>query len=233
MTFFSKFPVIQIKQDNSPKLIRDFFRRVVMSDTFRNNTVLLEDYIVLDGETPELVSNKFYESPYYHWVVLLVNNIIDPRVEWPIPENKVIEQVYMNYDMVITVPSGAAYTVDDELESSTGGKFVVMSKTSNTIYIRSQNGHYPLTTSNTLDNLTTEVTGLTISTVVLPENRVHHYYDTSLQCIVDYDAGNVNLTTVTNWQHELEQNDAKRAIKMLSLDYLGSLESEFTRLVNK
>lgn len=233
MTFFSKFPVIQLNQDNAPKVIRDFFRRVVLSDRFRNNTVLMEDYIVLDGETPELVSNKFYESPYYHWVVLLVNNIINPREEWPIPENKVIEQVYMNYDMIITVPSGAAYTVDDELQSSTGGKFIVMSKSSNTIYIRSQNGYYPLNTSNTINNLTTEVTGLVISTVTLPENRVHHYYDTSLECIMDYDAGNLNLITVTNLEHELEQNDAKRAIKVLSPEYLGSLDSEFTRLVNK
>ena len=233
MSFFAKFPVVQIKQDNAPKLIRDFFRRVVVSDTFRNNTVLLEDYIVLDGETPELVSNKFYESPYYHWVILMVNNIIDPREEWPISEKQVIERVYMNYDMVITVPSGASYSVGNELESSVGGKYIVMSKNSNTIHIRSQNGYHLLTTSNTLDNLTTEVTGLTISSVTLPENRVHHYYDTSLECIVDYDAGNVNLTTVTNLEHELEQNDAKRAIKVLSLDYLGSLEAEFTRLVNK
>jgi len=135
---------------------------------------LLENYIVLDGETPELVSQKFYETPFNHWIILMVNNIVDPREEWPIPENRVVDRVYANYDMVITVPSGAAYSVDDSLESNTGGKFKVSSKSGNTIYIRSQNGFQPLTTSNTLENLTTEVSGLTISSVTLPTNRIHH-----------------------------------------------------------
>jgi len=119
MTYFQKFPLLSITQNEKFLLVRDIFSRITMADKFQENTVLLENYIVLDGETPELVSQKFYETPFNHWIILMVNNIVDPREEWPIPENRVVDRVYANYDMVITVPSGAAYSVDDSLESNT------------------------------------------------------------------------------------------------------------------
>jgi hypothetical protein len=230
MTYFQKFPLLSITQNEKFLLVRDIFSRITIADKFQENTVLLENYIVLDGETPELVSQKFYETPFNHWIILMVNNIVDPREEWPIPENRVVDRVYANYDMVITVPSGAAYSVDDSLESNTGGKFKVSSKSGNTIYIRSQNGFQPLTTSNTLENLTTEVSGLTISSVTLPTNRIHHYYDTELEYIVDYDAGNPNITSVTNLEYEIDVNDTKRTIKMLPAVYVTAVEREFNRL---
>jgi len=231
MSYFQKFPYLSLTQNQKFLLVRDIFSRVTLSDKFNENSVYLEKYLVLDGETPELVSEKFYGTPFNHWMILMVNNIIDPREEWPVRDNKVVDRVYMNYDMVITVPSGAAYTVNDELQSSTGGKFVVSSKSGNTIYIRSQNGFQPLTTSATMNNLTTEVTGLVISSVTLPTNRVHHYYDTDLEYIVDYDAGNPDIISVTNLEHEIEQNDAKRNVKILPPVYVTAVEKEFNRLM--
>ena len=230
MSYFKKFPILVASQNAKILTIRDFFSRITMADKFQENTVFLENYIVLDGETPELVSQKFYGTPFNHWIILMVNNIIDPREEWPIPENRVLDRVYANYDMIITVPSGAAYSVDDSLEASTGGKFLVSSKSGNTIYIRSQNGTQLLTTSDTIDNLTTEASNLVISSVTLPNTRIHHYYDTELEYVVDYDAGNPNILSVTNWEYEIDLNDAKRNIKMLPPVYVTAVEREFNRL---
>lgn len=233
MTYFSKFPNIVITKNEVPYVIKDIVRRVVLTNRFEENSVVLDDYFVLDGETPEMVSNKLYGTPLNHWIVLLANNITDPREEWPIVNSAIIDRVYLSYDFVIGVPSGAAYSTNDELLSSNGGKFVVSSKNGNTIYVRSQIGFINLTTSQTFTNLTTDTSGLVISSVTKPENQVHHYYDTELKCIVDYDAGNINLETVTNLEYENEVNDTKRTIKVLNPKLITAFTKTFNRELNK
>lgn len=227
MSYFSKFPRTIITRNNQPFLIRDFLTRISITDDFRKNLILLEDYFVLDGETPELVSNKLYGQSTYHWIILIVNDIIDPREEWPVKNSKLIDRVYMNYDFIITVPSGAAYSINDELTSNNGGKFIVTNKSGNTIYIRSLTGFITLATTNTLNNITEETTGLVISSVTRPDTRIHHYYDTELQCIVDYDGSNPNIEPVTNFEHEMNINDEKRMIKVLNADVIPVFIKEF------
>ena len=231
MSYFSKFPYVSTYQDGQYLVVRDFFRRIGLSEKFKINTIFLENYLVMDGETPDLVSAKFYETPKYHWIILLVNEMIDPRTEWPIAERQIIEKVYMDYDAIITVPTSSSYSVNDELTTNTGGKFIVMNKNGNDIFIRSQSGFTPLTSATIITNETTNVTGLTISSVVLPENRVHHYFDTELQYIVDNDPGNLNIIPITNYEHETETNDAKRSIKILPPTYISTFEREFNRLI--
>ena len=227
MSYFSKFPRTVITRNNTPFIIRDFLSRVAVSENFKKQYSFLENYFILDGETPESVSFKLYGSPTYHWVLLMINDILDPRNDWPVSERKIMDVTFMKYDYIITVPSAAAYTVGDMLTSSNGGKFEVMSKTGSNIYIRSNSGFIVLTTSVTMNNVTTSTTGLVISAVTRPDTRVHHYYDTVLEYIVDYDGSNPNIIPVTNYEYEVELNDAKRNIKIISEDLLPVFVKEF------
>ena len=109
MSYFLKFPLIISTVNDTTYLIRDFTRRIVLAENFQKMAVLLDDYFVLDGETPEMISYKLYDSATYHWVILNANNITDPREEWPVKNELVIEKIYLKYDFVLTVPSGVAY----------------------------------------------------------------------------------------------------------------------------
>lgn len=40
------------------------------------------DYVVKDGETPEMLAERFYDDPEAHWLILLTNNIVNPYEEW-------------------------------------------------------------------------------------------------------------------------------------------------------
>lgn len=233
MSYFSKFPQFITKVNGSTYVTRDFTRRVTLAEKFQENSVLLDDYIVGDGETPDMISYQLYGNPGYHWIILIVNNIIDPREEWPIKNSLVIEKLYLKYDFVITVPSGSEYSEGDELTSSNNKQFLVSSVSGNTVYIRSQTGFVPLSTSDTLNNVTTEVTGLTITSVTLPENRIHHYYDTVLGYMVDYDPANLNIVPVTNFEYEMEMNDAKRNVKVLNPSLLNNFITVFKKEINK
>jgi hypothetical protein len=232
MDFFSRFPQIVIQSNDKPIIITDFLRRVSLSDKFRINTVVLGDYLVKDGETPEMVSNTFYGKPEYHWIILMVNDITNPREEWPILDVKVTDLVYLKYDFKIEVPAGNVYNVNDIITSDNDGKFIVTKVVGNVIHMRSQVGKILLTTSNTLNNVTEEIENLTMITITDPEEDVHHYYDTELGYIVDENFSN-NTIPVSNYTYEIEKNDEKRTIKILDSSYVESVANEFTDLINR
>jgi len=232
MDYFSRFPQIVIQSNNKPIIITDFLRRVSLSDKFRINTVFLDEYLVKDGETPEMVSNIFYGKPEYHWIILMVNDITNPREEWPILDAKVTDLVYLKYDFKITVPDGSEYAANDVITSDNDGKFLVSKVVDDVVHMRSQVGKILLTTSNTLTNVTTETEDLTITSIIDPEEDVHHYYDTELGYIVDEDYS-VNTIPVNNYTYESERNDEKRVIKVLNGSYVETVAREFTDLINR
>lgn len=86
--FFSKFPKLNYKIDfnnngfGSQVITVDIFRRVAPLDKFIVNELFLEDYVIKAGERPEDVAFHLYGDPEYHWVLLVINNIIDPYNEW-------------------------------------------------------------------------------------------------------------------------------------------------------
>lgn len=49
-----------------------------------SNVTLYDLYDIKDGETPEIIAEKFYGSPLYHWVVMLVNERYDYLADFPL-----------------------------------------------------------------------------------------------------------------------------------------------------
>lgn len=231
MEYFSRFPSVLIQSNNKPIIITDFLRRVSLSEQFRANTVFMDDYLVKDGETPELVSNLFYGKPVYHWLILMVNDITNPREEWPILDAQVTDLVYLKYDFKIEVPDASEYAVDDVITSDNDGSFLVTKIVDDVVHMRSQVGKIILTTENVLNNSTQGTEDLPITSITDPEEDVHHYYDTELGYIVD-EGYSASTTPVTNYQYEVDVNDAKRNIKVLSKLYVEAVAQQFTDLIN-
>lgn len=234
MSFFSRFPKFVGRKEGKQFIMTDFFRRVKVSDNAKNLSVFLLPYLVLDGETPEMVSNKFYSSPFYHWVVLKVNNIVDPRKEWPVPNNKVIDIVYDRYDFAITVTDTAQFEVNDNITSDENGEFIVTSVDSdnNLVYLRSQNGQTNIATTTNLTNVTQEIEDIFATAVTDPTEGIHHYIDSTHGFIIDYSISNPNIIAVTNYDYEVLENDKKRNIKVLDKQYLGRFVTSFQNLIS-
>jgi hypothetical protein len=97
--FFENFPRIAYTLDNNEteQVVTDIFKRAILSKEFQNNNSYYETYEVLGGETPENLSFRFYGTPELHWLILLTNNIIDPRFEWPLSEDNLIKQTQDKY----------------------------------------------------------------------------------------------------------------------------------------
>jgi hypothetical protein len=96
---FESFPLISYTLDDgdTEQVVTDIFRRAILSKEFLDNNSYFELYDVLDGETPEELSYRYYGTQDLHWLVLLTNNIVDPRFEWPLGQDNLIKQTQNKY----------------------------------------------------------------------------------------------------------------------------------------
>lgn len=117
MTYFSKFPIyITRTTEGSQVIITDLFRRVGVGKMFGDVVVGLIPYTILDGETPEMVSQKIYGTPFNHWILLLVNNIVSVLAEWPLEtsslNNKILAEYINPYGVHHYFNTAIGYIVD-------------------------------------------------------------------------------------------------------------------------
>lgn len=98
MTYFSNFGTTLYSFDGrNAILITDFMRRVAIPKSVKENLALYELYDIEDGETPEMVADKFYKSPELHWIVLALNEIIDPRFDWCLSQENLVKVCQSKY----------------------------------------------------------------------------------------------------------------------------------------
>ena len=84
MSYFSRFPTIMYDPagDGSAKVITNIMSRVRLRASMKKEIIMLDKYRVKENETPEIVADRHHGSVYYHWVVMLVNNISDVNHDW-------------------------------------------------------------------------------------------------------------------------------------------------------
>ena len=59
--------------------------------------MFFDTYDVKEGETPEIIADKLYNDPQLHWIVLMLNNIVDRYHEWPMSGNQFLDYVNEKY----------------------------------------------------------------------------------------------------------------------------------------
>jgi len=91
--YFATFPVI----DYGDNTIRDISRVVYIPDEIRNNIALWKDYDIRDGQTPDNIAYDYYGDSNLHWVVLLMNDIVDPFFDWPLTVTQLRRHVIENF----------------------------------------------------------------------------------------------------------------------------------------
>jgi hypothetical protein len=97
MSYFLRFPLLRYTSNNTVTITSDVLKRVAVNQKTKENLVLFDEYDIQEGETPETVSYKFYETTDYHWVILIVNDILDPRYGWPLKGDELYEYTAAKY----------------------------------------------------------------------------------------------------------------------------------------
>lgn len=100
--YFKNFPKIFYDFKYSERDVRvqsviDITTNVRIRKEFFDNIVAFQFYDIKDGESPEVIAEKFYGSAQYHWIVMLSNERYDYIEDFPMPVfelEKYIDQKY-------------------------------------------------------------------------------------------------------------------------------------------
>lgn len=95
--FFNSQPDFYYPYKGGVKLSKNLFRRVRFRDNLNALYVASTRYTIQQGETPEQVANKQYGSPDWYWTILILNNIIDIRSDWPVSDYELDSAIEKNY----------------------------------------------------------------------------------------------------------------------------------------
>ena len=98
------------------KLVTDIAQNVRVRTEILSNVSLYDEYDIKEGETPEIISEKVYGSPLYHWVVMLCNNRFDYITDFPLT-------IY-NLEKYITNKYGATHMYDTHHYIDSNGNIV-------------------------------------------------------------------------------------------------------------
>lgn len=113
--FFSKFPKIDYTfPDGTVHKLADINVKYALSDLVKSKADVFYPFAYRDQDRPDILSDKYYDSPNFYWLVLLSNDIFDIHHDFPIKNNTFNDYLISKYkdDAVL---AGKTLNPDDVL----------------------------------------------------------------------------------------------------------------------
>jgi len=193
MNYFDLFPDVQLpsfsdKRNSSNDFIttKNLFKRGKVRDEFFQDVTTFYQYSVNGDDRPDNVADKVYDNDKLDWVVLIANNIINIRDEWPMGQ----------YDF--------QRYLDNKYDSTQLGQI----------------HHYETNEVRNPDDKLLLQSGLTVDS-----DFTFSYTYQGTQYNVN------NLTSISNFEHEVNKNDKKRVIYLLRPEYVGTIISDMREIL--
>lgn len=95
--FLYQSPLVSRNSSYDYVRAKNIFRRAKIREDIFQSSVAFEKYKVIGNERPDQVAQKIYGSAEYDWVVLLSNNIINIRDEWPLSDSELSNYLLTKY----------------------------------------------------------------------------------------------------------------------------------------
>ena len=76
---------------------KNFFRRYTVNEDVFSYAAFFKKYAIVDGERPDQLALKAYGDPFFDWVILLTNNMVNAQYDWPMSNyelQKVLEEEF-------------------------------------------------------------------------------------------------------------------------------------------
>lgn len=217
--YFNYFPTTFYNSSNtslSLDTVTNIIARFSFENELKENSSIFYPYDIQDGDTPEIIANKYYGSPEKHWVVLMFNDIIDPQYDWPLDQRTFITYVNDKYSA-----NGAANTT---VQSG-----IVWAQSTNNVK----------TYYKTVARVSSEPTRETITEQIEIDANTYANVTTSSSTYTLQNGKTVTETVskskLTYYDYEVEQNESKRKIKLLKAEYVAQngLMNELERVLNQ
>jgi hypothetical protein len=226
--YFQSFPYTLYTLDDTDtvQLVTNITTRIKINDEVKNNLSLFDKYDVRDGESPELVADKFYNNPQLHWIVLQYNDIIDPRFDWPLSTNDLNQYAAGKYNSV-----NATHHFEDNSGNYTNGNVYLMS--SNAFVNFNINDAITNNTNTGVGYITQKISSSNVRVTVttggfISGDQILKSANTNISANITSTVI-ISGTPVTNLVYEDTVNESKRKIKILKPAYVNGLVQDFKR----
>lgn len=101
MNYFKGFPIVVYDFPSGNKtesyLMVDITRNVRFRKELLRDVTLYDEYDIMDGETPEVIAEKVYGSPFFHWVVMLANERYNYAEDFPMSSRELEDYIIDKY----------------------------------------------------------------------------------------------------------------------------------------
>ena len=225
---------IDIDGSGNSDILKNLTAKAKVSDALINNAGYYQTVSIIDGERPDLLSQRLYNRPDFHWTFLLLNpqikNIWD---DWPMSSSQLVEYCIQKYRHL-------AADTDDSLvdkfiigESVTGGVsgatgivkeiyvnmgYVVIEKTSGTFTVTGES----IQGGNSQDSVTCNFIK---SEAYAPH---HHVDDSTAEWVPRRVAGTTPYTYIDYESAVTEQN---RQLKVIKPDHMTVVSNQFIKVM--
>jgi hypothetical protein len=211
--FFKYFPKTPytLSPDNIDYLT-NITSKVSFEKEFRDNSVVYYEYLISDGETPDIIAHKIYGSSERHWIILLLNEILNPQFDWPLSDSSLKKYIDVKYQS------------EQYANNSTEGAGTNWAQTNIKTYLRVE------TKTNTKLNevLSIEKTSLTQNAYAnLTSSSSNYTLQDGTELTID-----ITKESLSYYNYEVEENENKRSIKILKPEFVPIVENEFTEVFN-
>lgn len=218
MKYFQSFPqIVTIDYVGNNIVLTNLMIRSEVVPGLLNNPLLFYSYDIQDGDTPEIIADKYYGDPYRYWIVLYANQLLDPQWSWPMNQN-----LFQDY-------------IIDKYTAATANSLHISANTVTPSQVMAY-------TQGTIQNYIKAVT--TVDSYLQTPNTVIYIIDSSAYANVPVNPVNITLDgalvsqttskyTQSIYDYELQQNEAKRNINLVNSIYVAQFEKQFKSLMSQ
>ena len=237
MSYFRKFPknLYRFGNNEQPVAFSNLTSYVDIVDRLKDNIAFYEYYYILDGDRPDQVSLKLYDTPDAYWTFFVMNDNIRER-GWPLSEQDLVKKAKkIFHDNVLTTRDSLTgkFKVGTNITGSGSGS------TGKVIHRNLDLGQLVVETNDTFLNTEVIRDDNSTDTVTLvgsvEEFNSIAYYKNADGRIVDvdpYGTPNSQYTPVTQIEKYREENDKLKKIRVplpaVVNDILISFQRELT-----
>jgi len=214
-TFFNYYPKTFYTSNNDTtglESVTNLITRFKFEEGIKQNSAAFYKYNIQDGDTPEIIADKYYGDVEKHWIVLLFNDIVDPQWDWPLDSREIINYIDKKYTANgaanTTVQTGIAWAM------SVNNVQAYIKIITTTSFDGTQKIEKLQVDQNTYANIAATTTtyttqaGESVTIAITKEKQT--YYD-----------------------YEIDLNESKREIKLLKSDFVDAVSKEFKRVITQ
>jgi hypothetical protein len=234
--YFKNITNVAIDVDGSGNidLMKNLTAKAKISDALINNAGFYQTIEVIDGERPDHLSQRLYNTDIYHWTFLLLNpqikNIWD---DWPMKYSQLVEYCTEKYQYLAADTDAdlnnkfiLGETVTGSISSATGilkeihlnMGYLVIEKTSGTFTITGET----ISGVNSQDSV---ACNFIKSQAYAPH---HHIDDSTDEWVPRRLAGTTAFSYIDYESAVTEQN---RNIKVIKPEHISTIANQFTKVM--